>query len=135
MAQKPYVIEGQLREQRQRLYQAASVLSEQFPAAREVVFELRFSDPDRKVSPSPHKRIFTADMQAFFEFQCPLKECGGGGFSLTREISNTLSGRRTEVAGKLQCQGKRKRENSGTSCCGLELHYQVTLLKKDRAAA
>jgi hypothetical protein len=135
MAQKPYVIESQQREARQRLYTAAPVLGELHPSVKELVVELRFVDPENKVHPSPHKRIFVPDMQAFFEFHCPLKDCTGGGFSLSETIQGGLSGRRSEISGKLSCEGKRKRESSPDPCCRLELHYHATAIKKDRAAA
>jgi hypothetical protein len=137
MALKAHVIESQKREQRQLQYLSAPALSKAFPAAKEFVIELRFVDPERKVRPSPHKRIFTPEMQAFFEFPCPLRDCTGGGFSLGREIAGSLTGRRTEASGVQTCQGKRKREGSkDANCgCGLELHYQAILIRKSQAAA
>jgi hypothetical protein len=132
MALKPYVIESQQREERQRQYMAAPALAKAFPTAKEVVIELHFVDPDGKVTPSPHKRIFTSEMQAFFEFPCPLRDCASGGFSLSGEIVGSLSGRRTQISGVQSCEGKRKREGSKDACCGLELHYQASFVKKDR---
>lgn len=134
MALKPYVIESQQREARQRLYMAAPTL-DKFPSIKEVSVELRFVDPDGKNHPSPHKRIFTADMQAFFEFPCPLRDCTGGGYSLSATIIDGLSHRRTEINGHTPCQGRRSREKGTADRCGLELHYQASVRKKDKAAA
>lgn len=135
MAQKPYVIESQQREARQKLYQAAPELGKKFPSFKEVVVELHFTDPEGKVSPSPLKRIFVQDMQAFFEFPCPLRECNNGGYSLSRTILESLSPRRTEYSGKMSCKGKRSRDKGTATPCDLELQYRVTAYKKDKAAA
>lgn len=135
MAQKPYVIESQQREARQRQYAAAPELKEKFPSIKEVVVELSFNDPEGKVNPSPHKRIFIQDMQAFFEFPCPLRECNNGGYSLSKTIMESLSSRRTELNGKMSCKGKRSRDKAAATCCDLELNYRVTAYKKDKAAA
>jgi hypothetical protein len=130
MALKPHILETRLREKRQRQYLAAPALGEKFPAIEEVVVELRFTDPEGRVSPSPHKRIFVGDMQAFFEFPCPLRECTGGGYSLSDTLIEALSRRRLESSGTLSCDGKRAREKGAGTCCGLELHYRATARKK-----
>lgn len=130
MALKPHVLETRQREERQCLYQAAPVVGEKFPSIQEVVVELRFRDPEGKVHPSPHKRIFAADMQAFFEFPCPLRDCNGGGYSLSETLMDALSRRRLETSGSLSCEGKRSREKGASPCCGLELHYRATARKK-----
>jgi hypothetical protein len=130
MALKPHILETRQREQRQRQYLAAPALGEKFPSIEEVVVELRFTDPEGKVHPSPHKRIFVSDMQAFFEFPCPLRDCTGGGYSLSETLIDSLSRRRLEASGKLSCDGKRAREKGANPCCGLELHYHATARKK-----
>ena len=133
MAQKSYVAEGRLREARQHLYTAAPAL-ESFLSVREVIVEMRFRDPEGKVYAAAHRRIFTPEMQAFFEFQCPLRDCSGGGYSLTAPITEMLSHRRSEASGTLSCAGRRIREKSPERRCQLELQYGVTVLRKGKAA-
>jgi hypothetical protein len=130
MALKPHVLETRQREQRQRQYMAAPVIGEKFPSVEEVVVELRFTDPEGKVNPSPHKRIFVADMQAFFEFPCALRECTGGGYSLSTAIMEALTRRRGEVNGHMTCEGHRSREKGADPCCNLQLHYHATVRRK-----
>jgi hypothetical protein len=130
MALKPNALETRLREKRERQYLAAPALGEKFPSIEEVVVELRFTDPEGKVHPSPHKRIFVNEMQAFFEFPCPLRDCSGGGYSLSDTLMDALSRRRLEASGRLPCEGKRPREKGTSTSCGLELHYRATVRKK-----
>jgi hypothetical protein len=135
MAQKSHVIESRQREARQQQYLSAPSLEQEFPTIKEVVVELRFVDPDNKNHPSPHKRIFVSDMQAFFEFHCPIKECSNGGFSLSETIMDGLSRRKSEMNGKMSCGGKWSRDKGPAQCCGLELHYHVSAVRKSKAAA
>lgn len=135
MAQKPYVITHQQREQRQQSYLAAPVLGKKFPHVNELVVEMRFADPEGKVRPSPIRRIFTADMQAFFDFQCPLRDCGGGGFDLTAGIEKRLSNRKVAGAEKVTCHGHRDREGRKNQPCLLELEYQLVVEDRRKAAA
>lgn len=83
MALKPRVPDHPQRERRQRGYAGSTTVSERFTRLRELVFELRFTGADSKPLLSPYKQIHTGDMQAFFELQCPSRECSGGGFDLS----------------------------------------------------
>lgn len=135
MAQKPYMIDLQQREARQQSYLAAPAVSKKFPGVKELVVELRFADPEGKVHPSPHKRKFAPEMQAYFEFQCPLRDCVGGGFNLTTAIPKALSDRRGTGGGKLSCNGRRDRDGVADHTCRLELQYSVTALDERSIAA
>ena len=135
LSMKPYAVDQRERESRQRAYQSAKTVAGLFPGIEELTVEMRFSDPDRKLTPSPHRRIFVPGMQAFFDFQCPLKDCVGGGFDMSQAVPEALSRKKSRAtAGKLSCQGKRKRAAAGESRCLLELDYHVSTFEK-RAAA
>lgn len=132
MAMKPFAVDQRQRELRQRSYLAVPTVGKQFPKVEEISIELRFIDPDKKLHLSPYKRIFANDMQAFFDFQCPIKECTGGGFNPTPEITKSL-GKSTAVhKGTMICAGKRDRGDAGKSC-ELELQYQVVAVEKQHA--
>ena len=132
---KPYAIDVRERERRQRAYSSVPTVAGQFPGVEELTVEMRFTDPDRKLTPSPHRRLFVPAMQAFFNFQCPLKDCVDGGFDLTEAVPEALSRKKSRAtSGKLNCQGKRKRATAGETRCMLELDYQVSTFEK-RAAA
>jgi len=132
MAQKPYAVDLRERERRQTSYLAAPSLAALFPKLEELAVELRFVDPDGKVRPSPFTRIFVPDMQAFFEFQCPLRECSGGGFDLSREIPRALSKGATTDAAVVRCKGRRDRPSSDEKHCLLELKFELTVAEKQR---
>ncbi|MDB5968476.1 MAG: hypothetical protein JWQ90_926 [Hydrocarboniphaga sp.] len=134
MAMKPFAVDQRQRELRHRSYLAVPTLGKQFPALEEIAIELRFVDPDRKMHLSPYKRIFASSMQAFFDFQCPVKECTGGGFNPTPEITKALSKSTALHTGTLSCKGKRDRGEAGNRC-DLELHYQVVAVEKQHAGS
>jgi len=133
MAMKPFAVDQRQRELRQRSYLAVPTLGKQFPAIEEIAIELRFVDPDRKLYLSPYKRIFASSMQAFFDFQCPIKECAGGGFNPTPEITKALSRSSEPHSGKMSCKGRRDRGEGGGKVCELELNYTVEAVEKQHA--
>ena len=123
MAHRPYLADAQERERRQRLYLAAPMLGARFPKVRELVVEMSFADPEGKVHPSPHKRRFSAEMQAYFEIECPLRDCSGGGFDLGPEINRALSPRGGDGTGSMSCSGDRN--SAAGSRCNLEVRYRI----------
>ena len=120
MALKPRVTDHQQRERRQRGYACSTTLSERFPRLRELVFELRFTGAGGKPLLSPYKQIYTGDMQAFFELQCPSRDCTGGGFDLNAAAAHAAGGHEGISRGHLQCRGV-----ALGSACVVELHYQA----------
>jgi len=122
---RSHVLEAREREQRQRSYLAAPLVSNLFPSVTELAVRFRFNDPEGKEKPQPYAQIFKPDMRAFFEFQCPLRECSGGGFDLSRVVPR-FSRKSPNAGGALVCEGQRKRPHGDTSRCGLQLEYEVT---------
>lgn len=135
MAHKPHVIATQQRDQRNQSYLAAPVLVEKYPSIQEVGIEMRFNDPERRLTPSPQRRTYMADMRAHFDFLCPLKDCVDGGYALNTAIHQSLSKRGATRTGKLSCQGRRPRGSEKSRACDLELEYQVVVENQSRAAA
>ncbi len=135
MAHRSYMVDAQERERRQRNYLAAPVLRQKYPKIRELVVELSFSDPEGKVNPSPHKRRYSSEMQAYFEIECPLRDCTGGGFDLAADITKSLSAKHAESTGKSACTGDRKRDGVADHRCGLQLSYRVKVLDDKSVAA
>jgi hypothetical protein len=132
MAQKPYIIDHQRREQRQQSYMAAPVVGKKFPGIEQLAVEMRFKDPEGKSSVSPHRRLFAPDMQAFFEFQCPLRDCANGGFNLTSAVPKAFSDRKHETTGTMECEGRRPRDGAADPRCRLELQYRVTMVEEPK---
>lgn len=135
MARKPHIIANQQRDIRQQSYMAAPVLAEKHPEIHEVGVEMRFRDPEGKLTPSPQRRVFMAEMRAHFDFLCPLKDCVDGGYALNAKIQPSLSKPGPGRSGKLSCQGRRSRGSEKARACELELEYQVVILGKSRIAA
>ncbi len=135
MARKPHIIANQERDQRHQSYLAAPVLGEKYPGIQEVGVEMRFTDPEGRLTPSPQRRTYLGDMRAYFDFLCPLKDCEDGGFALNTAIQHSLSKQGHGRTGKLSCQGLRARGSEKRRSCELELEYKVVILERSRIAA
>jgi hypothetical protein len=122
-----HVLDARERELRHRAYLAAPLMSEQFPGVRELAVRFRFNDPDGKAKPQPYAQLFAPDMRAFFRFQCPLKECTGGGFDLHAAVPRGLARKGAVTRGSLTCAGKRTHPRGETRRCNLHVDYQVAV--------
>lgn len=129
MAIKPRAVDLQLREQRQRNYVSAVTVSTQFPQVATVALELRFTTGDNKPLLSPYSQIYTADMQAFFELQCPSRDCSRGGFDLRTAVARAVQSRDKQGQGRLQCGGVSSAEVRGARC-PVELAFDIEITPK-----
>lgn len=135
MNRKPHLAVAQERAARDQLYRAAPVIGG-YRGVGEVSVDMTFTDPEGKLTPTPRSRLFAADMQAYFDFSCPQRDCNGGGFDATTDLQAALGKRRNGHTGKLVCHGKRPRSDSkGGLPCNLELSYTLTIREKASAAA
>lgn len=123
-------VDLQDRERRQKLHLAAPILSSEFPGVQEINIVMRFNDPDGREHPSPHKQIFIPEMRGFFDFQCPLRDCVGGGFDLNASVRKALINRNSEGSGIKHCLGHRGRKGIEDQSCRLELQFQVIVVDK-----
>ena len=135
MAHRSHVIASQQRDQRHQAYLKAPVLAEKYPDIEELGVEMRYRDPEGKLTPSPQRRVFMGDMRAHFDFLCPLKDCEQGGFELNAPIRRSLSDPRSSGSGQASCQGRRPRGGDKNRVCGLEMEYQAVISTKRRIAA
>lgn len=134
MAMRSHTLDLREREQRQRDYLAAPLISEMFPGVAELAVRMAFKDPEGKEKPQPYAQVFAPDMRAFFQFQCPLRQCTGGGFDLSAAVPR-LARKGSTSHGSLVCSGKRARTHGGSGPCGLQLDYEAaTQAKKAHAA-
>lgn len=122
MANNPRAFDPRAREARQLAYEATPTLSQRHPKVAEIGISLQFTLPDDKAHSSPHRRLFMPDMQAFFDVQCPDRDCSDGGFDLNDAVDTAVRGRSRESSGRLQCKGTRSRQR-----CGIALDYVVTV--------
>jgi len=122
---RSHVLDAREREARQRSYLAAPLMEAAFPGVTELAVRFRFTDPEGKEKPQPYAQIFVPDMRAYFQFQCPLRECTGGGFDLSTAVPRGLTHKNGDKHGSLACGGQRKRPHGEISRCGLQLEYEV----------
>ena len=127
MVQKSTDNYKQERETRRRAYMSAPSLKQQFPAVEQVVLELIFADSSGIAKHSPQTHTFGPAARAYFDVTCPFSSCLGGGFDLSRVISDMLSHRQRTVSGKLHCHGWQDRGRIGERRCLLELQYRITV--------
>ncbi len=125
MANHSRTFDLRTREARQVAYLATPRLAELHPRTEEISAELSFKLADGKKTP-PHRRLFMPDMQAYFDMQCPDRNCSNGGFDLTAAVAKAVRDKTHETAGVLLCAGSRERET-----CGIQLDYQITAQLRD----
>lgn len=135
MPQKSHIASTQQRDQRQQAYLKADVLGERYPQIREIGVDMRFRDPDGKLTPSPQRRVFLPEMRAYFDLLCPLKDCQDGGFEVDAAIHRKVAGARSDTGGGAICQGRRPRTGDKGRACGLELEYVLAIKSRLRVAA
>jgi hypothetical protein len=92
---------------------------------------MEFTDTDWENDPSPQQHDFTPAQRAYFDFECPSKECVRGGFDLTSVISTLVSQRGTEAPGSAQCQGWQDRERINKNHCWLKVRYRIIARYED----
>lgn len=117
----------QLRERRQRDYSSSGTVASRYPGVDQVVLELRFTAADRKPLLSPYKQLYSADMQAFFQLQCPLRSCLGGGFDLSAAVTQASRDPQHRSRGVLQCRGVATGSDAKGAPCPVEMTYDVAL--------
>lgn len=132
MARRPTLIPNAQREARQRLINAAPLVSSH-AGVEEVAVELRFSDAEGKQNPSPRGVLFAPHMNAFFQFSCPMRDCLGGGFDANVELQRALAKRKSGFTGTLSCEGNRPRGGLKNVRCGIDLHYTLEIRAKSAA--
>lgn len=120
MANNPRAFDLRAREARQLAYEATSTLRQRHPGVAEIGMSLQFTLPDGKPHSSPHRRLFMPDMQAFFDVQCPDRDCSNGGFDLNGMVDSAVRSKSHESSGRLECKGTRSRQS-----CGIVLDYVV----------
>lgn len=131
MAMKPRAVDLQLREQRQRSYVSSVTVSTKFPRVAAVALELRFTTGADKLLVSPYSQIYTADMQAFFELQCPSRDCSRGGFDLQAAVQSAVSSRDKWGQGRLQCNGTAVGGEGRGAPCPVELSFEIAITPED----
>jgi len=125
MAKKnPDIYERQKRRFREA-YNRAPLIRDRFPGLNSLVINMNFKNPDWGGDPSPREQTFNRDSKAFFNFECPHRECVSGGFDISGDVSRLVASGGNETSGTITCQGWQDKERIGKHRCSLEMNYKI----------
>ena len=68
----------------------ARTVSEEFPNVKQVHIHVKFQAPDWGSSPEPAEWSYSPRSKAFFEMECPHRECVTGGFDFSSTIRTSV---------------------------------------------
>jgi hypothetical protein len=119
------------RELRDRHHRNAQLLEAEHPAVEEIRVDLEFTDPSGFRQPLRQPtRLFTSRERAFFEFECPDRECISGGFNLSSTVRDAVNSRLPDATGQVDCQGWLDRERIRKHRCFLRCKFQINITYK-----
>ena len=108
-------------------------LAEKYPQLKSVKVALEFVDREGMTKTTEMK--YSANLEhakAVLVFVCPISECCGGDFDLTTKLAETVSKRRTKVAGEMPCLGSHKKASGVVASCRSVLRYTLNLVYSGR---
>lgn len=129
MAQKLPAFDPAQRDARLKRYQSVPTFEARFPKVEQIVIEIGFYEPDGKLHQSKHKRIFVPGMQAYFDFQCPMRDCKNGGFDLMDDVVRAVASKTGRLTGSQRCEGKRPQTDVPKDLCAVELRYDIVVTR------
>ena len=113
--------------QRQRVDEAVS-LAEKYPQLKTLKGALEFVDQEGMTKTTQMKYSANPEhAKSVLVFVCPVSECCGGDFDLTAKLAETVSKRRTKVAGEMPCLGSYKKASGEVAPCRSVLRYTLNL--------
>ena len=93
------------KQMRRQRYDNAELIKERYPQIEEITIKFTFRDHEGHSEPFKQEHPFVPNSKAFFEFDCPHRECIDGGFNLTHAISDMIGEGNSNHTGTLTCQG------------------------------
>ena len=110
-----------------RIKDSAS-LADKFRQLKSLTVDLMYYDPEGISKTSEIKyTVNLANAKSVFCFNCPNSECVRGDFDLSEELARAITGRQTNVAGEMACQGWRSKTTIETLRCRNILRYKLSL--------
>ncbi len=111
------------KEQSKQIRLDAGVVSDRFPGVSGIVIQMKYY---RKIS-NPALMIRTVNFfptsYAYFNMECMVKECVGGGFDLTSVIAAMIRKHEKLVKGKMSCRG----ENEALDAAHARISYEISI--------
>jgi hypothetical protein len=110
-------------ERNKKLKLSAGLLSERFPHVSEI--SIRMTYYQNSVNPVMMFRTvhFLPSHHAYFNMDCMIKDCNGGGFDLTSVITEMVKKQKISAKGKLLCKGNTDDHDSDHA----SIAYQISV--------
>lgn len=103
----------------------AHTVSEEFPNVKQVHIHVKFQAPSWGSSPEPAEWSYSPSSKAFFEMECPHRECVIGGFDFSSTIRTSVKSKLSSATGEILCQGWQDRERIYKHKCLLKAQYII----------
>jgi hypothetical protein len=116
---------------RNPLLAAAERLGDKYPDVDTLALSLSIRAPNNELEPTLNGRSFGSDARAYFRFKCKNVDCVEGGFDLSSDVDAMVKDHRTEVSGRLVCQGWESRVLVGQRRCLYELNFKALATYRD----
>lgn len=107
------------------------LIKDRYPNVMSITFQMNYKDPDGLASPSYKEKSFKEDDSAYFNFNCPYRECIKGGHDLNSVVSGILQDNINEYTRNSTCQGWQDRERINKHRCLGELNYKIIVKYKE----
>jgi hypothetical protein len=102
---------------------AAGLVSERFPIVNSIVINLTYYQKGVNPVLMVRKVNVMPTTYAYFNMDCMIRDCLGGGFDLTPIITRMVKDRKKSGKGKLVCEGK----NDGLDADHASVAYEITI--------
>ncbi len=112
----------------QRRYErqsSAGKVALQFPNVSQITIKAAFIDFDERTNPEPQTLLFFPESKAFFEIECPFRECVMGGFDLSIEVKNCIASKSAIYNEEKTCSGWQDRERINKHSCRLKAIFKI----------
>lgn len=101
--------------------------SETFPGVKSAKIRITFEDPDDRSTLGPSILDFSPFNRAYFEIDCPYRECVMGGFDLSPAVNQLIAMRQVHGKGQSTCQGWQDTERIHRHRCLLKADYEIQI--------
>jgi hypothetical protein len=119
---------AEYREQQGQRVKESACLSDKFPQLKSLTVDLNYSCPDDVLKSRQLNYVVNIDnAKSVLRFNCPNDECIRGDFDLTKELANAVTKRRSQITGRISCEGWRSKATIGTVHCPNVLRYELRL--------
>ena len=106
------------------LYSNSSYISQEFPNLKSISIKITFTDPDDGRT-SMKTITYQPGSKAYFQYDCPYRECVNGGYDLKNAIERAIRSTDGQAQERLICNGWQDAERVGKNRCLLEALVEV----------